>query len=363
MAQPIASSEDEDSVDSADALCAMLGISSLDAVPCDGGDDDDDDHNDHDDHRRLVPILCQSMEEVTRVDDQFILEAVAKHKLKEIYDETSICIFPGELSVPAAIMRRMTDELVWSGDKVKAERMYESIKVWKDGVVYERPTLTRLENLNGHESWNQLCNNYIRRCLSAVLGVDMVLYKTKLNLKPAGGSGFAPHVDAPSLRVALGDSGPQTFVTVMCAIDSMTHANGCLRIAEGRWGENACPTITPIPGASPDAGGRAGAIPLIAAETMNFVDVICAGGALCAFTGWAPHRSGANQSNIARRAVFLTYNPASEGDFYDAYYERMAQIRNDWRASAGMAPQQRTTTLSCLIDPIELEALTTIPRF
>jgi hypothetical protein len=90
--------------------------------------------------------------------------------------------------------------------------------VWKNGVIEQRRTLTRLENfVDAHEGWSNLCHGYLSDVLSQALGQKMVLYKEKLNLKPPGGSGFAPHLDSPSLRVALGPDGPQTFVTVMVA--------------------------------------------------------------------------------------------------------------------------------------------------
>jgi 2-aminoethylphosphonate dioxygenase len=201
------------------------------------------------------------------------------------------------------------------------------------------------------------------------MGEEMVLFKTKLNLKPAGGSGFAPHIDAPSLQIAFGEYGPQTFVTVMIAIDDMTVANGCLSMAAttgdgsgggGPWTDaNTCPTIAPVDGASPDAGGRAGAIASAVADKLDWKDIVCSSGQVVAFTGWVPHRSASNQSHFSRRAVFLTYNAASEGDFYEAYYERMAQLRQQWKT---LQLQQQQTVRACGTDPIELSALATIPR-
>lgn len=353
MTEPVA---DEDSLHSADqALCELLGISSLNIVSLEEENEFSDCRNEY----LWLPKKCKSVTDLVRVADTFVVDSVRKYGLSEDYQVNSVCIFPEELSVPAEIMRRLTDELVWGGDKVKANRTYESVKFWKEGAVYERRTLTRLENLNSHLGWNQLCNDYIRRCISAVTGKEMVLYKTKLNLKPAGGSGFAPHLDAPSLKVALGDAGPRTFVTVMVAIDNMTVGNGCLRIAKGRWSEErACATITPETDGNPDAEGRAGAIPLEVAASMVFEDVCCTGGTIIAFNGWAPHRSSPNKSDFARRAVFLTYNPASEGYFHDKYYDRMAQIRNAWRSPFGITQQRATSPY----EPSELTALATIPR-
>jgi ectoine hydroxylase-related dioxygenase (phytanoyl-CoA dioxygenase family) len=352
---------DSDSVTSDDALCELLGIQSLNDVNTDHccesevGDEDENELNDV--HQ---PKKCQSVDDLIRVSDEFIAKFIQKYDVIEEYQTSNVCLLPLELRIPSSIMRRLTDELVWGNDSEKnllgIDRTFETTKFMKDGTTYERSTLTRLENLNGHSGWYDLCNNYIRRCVSSVCGEEMILYKTKLNLKPPGGSGFAPHVDTPSLIVPFGTSGPQTFVTVMIAIDDMTTKNGCLRVAKGST-ETRCPIIPPERDGNPDSNGRAGAIPIEDANAMNFEDLCCTAGSICIFDGWVPHRSGTNQSNFARRAVFLTYNPASEGDYYDLYYQRMKQLRNDWKvslscASSGVTGQQ---------DP-EIQALSTIPR-
>lgn len=179
-----------------------------------------------------------------------------------------------------------------------------------------------------------------------------------------GGSGFAPHLDTPSLRVALGEKGPQTFVTVMVAIDDMNVKNGCLRIAKGAWSssENCCPVVQPEANGNPDGDGRAGAIPPEVADNLHFEDLVCPGGTIVAFNGYAPHRSSANRSHFSRRAVFLTYNPASEGDFHDTYYDRMEQLRNDWRTSIGLSGGggggQRQISAD---EQNDLDALATVP--
>jgi ectoine hydroxylase-related dioxygenase (phytanoyl-CoA dioxygenase family) len=346
-------------MDSSDeALCEMLGLPSLAiAKATDQGDESCMAHEDDDEPPR------QSLDELLRLETTWIQRQVDQHKLHEEYIENSVCVLPESLRVPGHVMRRLTDELVWgSSDEQnrKVDKTYETIQVLKAGQVQERKTLTRLENFcNHHEGWKSLCNDYLRRCISAILGEPMVLYKEKLNLKPKGGSGFAPHVDAPSLHVALGDDGPQTFVTVMVAIDDASTQNGCLRIAKGRWSrDTACQVIPPQEDDNPDAGGRAGAIPLETADELDFHDLVCRGGTIVAFNGWLPHRSGPNQSAFNRRAVFLTYTPASEGgDYHDAYYEKMEALRNEWRTKVGLVPSQISAD-----DKLELDALNTIPR-
>ena len=207
----------------------------------------------------------------------------------------------------------------------------------------------------------QLCHTYLPQLLFVLFGSNQpqVLYKEKLNLKPPGGSGFAPHLDTPSLRIALGKEGPQDFITVMVAIDDMTIENGCLRICPGNWSEdNHVKVIEPEQDGNPDAGGRAGAIPLEIAEPLEFVDIQVKAGTIVAFNGWAPHRSKANASPYQpRRAVFLTYNPQEQGDFHKLYYDTMAAKRQAWRQSVGLCQTQEDLDAKA-----ELDALNTIPK-
>ncbi|GAX13242.1 hypothetical protein FisN_17Hu177 [Fistulifera solaris] len=344
---------DEETMASADeALRELLGITSLDVKDDSSCGDDGE-----------LPSK-ESVEALGDISDDFIQQIVDTYDLKEQYKITSVCVFPPELSIPAFIMRKLTEELVWSSDSRVMDKTYETIQVLTndkssgESIIEERRKLTRLENfVDSQKDWDILCNNYLRRCVSAALGMPQVLYKEKLNLKPPGGSGFAPHLDNPSLRIALGDNGPKDFVTVMVAIDNMTSSNGCLRLAKGEWSEeNACAVILPEENGSPDASGRAGAIPLEIAETLNFEDLECPGGTIAIFNGWLPHRSSANSSPFPRRAVFLTYNAASDGMFHAAYYERMRKLRSEWRQRVGLSQ-------NCDSDEkAELDALSTIPR-
>lgn len=191
--------DDETDIDSVDeALLDMLGLASLDVV------DDVDCEED------LVDALHLAASEISIL--------VKSNEMGKDFSSTSICVCPPELSIRADHLRRITDELVWGGERTQADRTYETIQVYKSGVLEQRRTLTRLENfVDAHADWKQLCHGYLCEIISSVMGQRMVLYKEKLNLKPPGGSGFAPHLDTPSLKVALGKDGPQTFVTVMVA--------------------------------------------------------------------------------------------------------------------------------------------------
>jgi len=146
----------------------------------------------------------------------------------------------------------------------------------------------------------------------------------------------------------------------MVAIDNMTVDNGCLRLVKGRWSEdNACPVVAATDD-NPDGGGRAGAIPLEVADQLNFQDVCCKGGSIVVFNGWVPHRSSSNRSLFPRRAVFLTYNRAVDGDFHTEYYDKMRQLRNSWKDRVGCGTGGAGGIDSDRQN--ELESLSTIPR-
>jgi ectoine hydroxylase-related dioxygenase (phytanoyl-CoA dioxygenase family) len=274
--------------------------------------------------------LCTKISQLSSKEIELI--ANGSNQLKRLYTDEGVCVFPRESSIPSKLMRRITGELVHGSSKYSSDKSYEKIEFIPNGYtrIHERRELTRFENfVNDHESWRELCYGYLAKCVSAICGEEMILYKEKLNLKPPGGSGFAPHLDSPSLRIALGNNGPSTFVTVMIAIDDMTEKNGCLKVCKGPWTEeNHVDVVEPEEGGDPDAGGRAGAIH--AANELDFSPIICQGGDFAVFNGWVPHRSSANASPFSRRAVFLTYNPAREGDFHDLYYHKMNKKREDY---------------------------------
>lgn len=142
-------------------------------------------------------------------------------------------------------------------------------------------------------------------------------------------------------------------------VDDMTEQNGCLRICKGAWNEeNHVEVIEPEKDGNPDAGGRAGAIEDAVTENLSFDNVVCKGGSIVAFKGWLPHRSASNMSPFSRRAVFLTYNPASEGDFREPYYTTMNEMRIAWRESVGLLNRQQQLEDEML----EYGALATVPK-
>jgi ectoine hydroxylase-related dioxygenase (phytanoyl-CoA dioxygenase family) len=355
------------SVNSRDnALCEMLGLPSLDSLGLvDGLDDNPDDCTSND------PARSSKMHRAWRLfgDHLHYQDEIRKRVtgFPTEYEKRGVARFDPSLSIPSSHLRQSAEKLVWS-KKSESGTLVEAACVQR---TYERighqRCLTRLEQFcdDSFPDWKSTAD-YVGACLSLALDTPMVLFKEKLNLKPPGGSGFAPHLDTPSLMQfdssdAAAEHTPTEFVTVMVAIDNMTSRNGCLRVVPGPWTkDNAVRTTLASQMSSdvdnPDGGGRRGLIPADVADKLDFEDVVVEGGMMVAFSGYTPHRSSVNGSPFSRRAVFLTYNPASQGDHRQAYYSRMLQLRDAYKAKKGLSLPSYDDSQA------ELEALKSIPR-
>jgi hypothetical protein len=166
------------------------------------------------------------------------------------------------------------------------------------------PMLCRSENfVPAHEGLRALlCSGPLLEVAGALLGEPAVLYKEKVNYKLAGGAGYAPHQDAPAYPMI------DVHVSALVAIDDATEGNGCLEVVSGCFDE-----ILPLDGR--------GCVAADVVETLEWTPAPLRRGQTLWFHSRTPHRSGPNQSERSRRALYPTYNAAREGDLRTAYYE------------------------------------------
>jgi ectoine hydroxylase-related dioxygenase (phytanoyl-CoA dioxygenase family) len=167
----------------------------------------------------------------------------------------------------------------------------------------EGPKLCRSENLVPFHAGlrSLLTEGPMIDAASALLGEPAVLYKEKVNYKLPGGAGYAPHQDAPAYPFVA------KHVSCLVAIDDAGIDNGCLEVVSGAHHE-LLPT------------DERGCIRPDVVATFSWEPVPVRSGQTVWFHSWTPHRSGANRSPHARRALYPTYNAASEGDLREAYY-------------------------------------------
>lgn len=164
------------------------------------------------------------------------------------------------------------------------------------------PKLARSENfVPVHAGLRALLCERLAVTASRLLGEPAVLYKEKINYKLVGGAGFSPHQDAPAYPFI------DSHVSCMVAVDDATPENGCLEVVSGRhqrlldMDERGC-IVKPI------------------VDDMEWCFAPIRAGQTLWFHSLTPHRSGANRSQRDRRALYPTYNAASEGDLRDSYY-------------------------------------------
>ena len=140
--------------------------------------------------------------------------------------------------------------------------------------------------------------------VKSILGREAVsVWTNKLNLKRGReGSGFGWHQDSPYW---VHDSDDVDLLpNVYLAFDAATEANGCLRVIDGSH-RKGC-----LPGTSD--GSQLGGF-FTNPDCFNEQDQVlmeCPAGSLVFFDPHAIHGSGPNQSDLPRRAMVMTYQPA-----------------------------------------------------
>lgn len=139
----------------------------------------------------------------------------------------------------------------------------------------------------------------ITEVLADLFGEPAVLFKEKINYKHPGGGGFAPHQDATAYRFV------DHHISVMVPLDAATQASGCL------WFCDRQNDIVP---------NESGRISPEWVATQEWRSIEVEPGDLVFFDSYSPHYSETNRSTESRRALYLTYNRLSDGDFRDEYY-------------------------------------------
>lgn len=158
--------------------------------------------------------------------------------------------------------------------------------------------------------------------ISDLAGEAFLPFKDKENEKHPGGGAFGPHQDFAAYQAF----GPRLNLTAMISIDPATAANGCLAFAQN-WRDVAmqdAAVAERVEGRAlfhfHDGGEKNGDVLDHIAAQMQWTLVETLPGDLVIFDSFVPHKSDRNGSNAPRRAMFLTFAPARDGDWYARYY-------------------------------------------
>ena len=176
---------------------------------------------------------------------------------------------------------------------------------------------SRSERFIGSLSWldNFILNGKMIGVVEQLFGERALLFKEKINYKYPDGGGFDPHQDAAAYN--FGDF----HITCLIAPKPISLENGCLFLAQG---EHRC-------GLLPTNSRRC--LKTNVAEAMRWQPVLTNPRDALFFGSYTPHYSPTNKSEEARRALYLTFNPASSGNLRAEYYsqreERLAAAKHE----------------------------------
>jgi 2-aminoethylphosphonate dioxygenase len=144
-----------------------------------------------------------------------------------------------------------------------------------------------------------------------LFGEEPMLFEDKLNYKrPRGGSPFPLHQD-----YSYWQKYTPRLVSAMIYIDEATEANGCLEVAAGWHTKGILPNGPRKVGVMTD--GHVCDEPI---DPAQIVKVPGPPGTMILFSCFTPHASAPNLSDRPRRAIILTYHPASVGSSYEKRY-------------------------------------------
>ncbi|CRG82742.1 hypothetical protein PISL3812_00087 [Talaromyces islandicus] len=174
-----------------------------------------------------------------------------------------------------------------------------------------KKVLCRTENFaNTHAGFNALLRgSRTASVLEQLAGEKMLLFKEKINYKLAGSGGFDPHIDANAYTHVKNIK----HLTILAAVDEMNGENGGLDVVEGSHREHV-----PL--------GSDRCIEPSWVESHTWVPCNLQPGDILLFGSYLAHRSGPNQSTKDRKAIYATYNSASEGELHDKYYQDRREL-------------------------------------
>tara|TARA_B100001059_G_scaffold139448_1_gene139631 strand:- start:8217 stop:8981 length:765 start_codon:yes stop_codon:yes gene_type:complete len=146
-----------------------------------------------------------------------------------------------------------------------------------------------------------ILGNKILGFVSELINKPAYLYKEKINIKPIGGAGYSAHQDATAYHKLKG------HITCLVALTEMTLDNGCLYISEEVKND-----IIPY--------DKDGCITKKEEKKLKWIPILMKPGDCLFFNSFVPHKSNKNFSSEFRKAIYLTFNDAEDGDLRSNYY-------------------------------------------
>lgn len=152
--------------------------------------------------------------------------------------------------------------------------------------------------------------------LRAIYDDEAHLFKDKLIFKRPAARGYALHQDYIGWS-----SFPESFITVLVAIDATDAENGATEVFRGCHRQGY---LSP-------RDGQYHELPLEAVDGASGVTLDLKPGDVAMFGAFTPHRSAANRSGRWRRQLYLSYNAGRDGgqqrDAHYAEFHRWLRVK------------------------------------
>eukprot|EP00756_Hemistasia_phaeocysticola_P021125 Hpha_TRINITY_DN15757_c2_g8::TRINITY_DN15757_c2_g8_i1::g.37594::m.37594 len=225
----------------------------------------------------------------------------------------------GYVVVPNVLDKDMQQNVVrWVKEIEDNEGMYMN---QHETTLRGERVLCRSEYLvNHHKGIRELIvphetsETFVPEIVSTIHGRDIKLYKEKINYKYPHTGAYRPHQDITAYP------GSKNHVTCLISLCDTSTKNGCLEFAKQDKFDKILPNTN-------------GIIHDDVVASLEWTPVPTSFGDLVLFNSYVAHRSGVNTTEEPRKALYLTYNDAAEGDLREAYYEEKRRTIGDGKIS------------------------------
>lgn len=213
-----------------------------------------------------------------------------------------------------------------------------SMNEWMCYFEMDNPSqLSRVENfIPYHEGMKDVfTGTTIINLISELMGEQAVLYKERINFKSPGGGPHAAHQDGVAYEQgenAAFDAEINPYLSILISVDEATEENGCLQVVPNWPVDN----LEILPMEAPYAEyPHYMKIKQQIEDKLVWKKLITQPGDALIFTERLPHRSEPNDSDKTRRIIYGVYNPLSDGDKREKYYQDKRNNPNDARYMVG----------------------------
>ena len=215
-------------------------------------------------------------------------------------------------------------------DKKEIVILSKDIKKSKNVDTYRdrNNKIRRIERIYNKSKNLRKINILFINLIKKYLGIKVLIFKDKFNLKPPGGEGFSSHYDGVFYFIDSKNKKRKgwyeygnIFLSVLLSLDNSNKRNGTIEIAKAH--KNSFNKLLK----NTKNDGTPNLLKKIE-KNLKFENVNLRAGDILIFKNTCPHRSRKNTSNTSRRILYYTYLSDKFGDQYQRYFKDKLKSKN-----------------------------------